>query len=113
MSNNKSKKTPVAIVHWASHTNQQVVEGTLETIVAEVKKSTVTSPSLIVVGEVVKLRKKLNFFEKKSLYGKKILVTRSTSQRSEMIGKIQDLGGEAISIPMIEIKTIESSRKNK
>lgn len=107
MSNNKSKETPVAIVHWASHPNQQVVEGTLETIVEEVKKSTVTSPSLIVVGEVVKLRKKLNFFEKKPLHGKRILVTRSTTQRSKMISKIQELGGEAISIPMIKINSLK------
>lgn len=102
----KSKTTPVAIVHWASHPNQQVVEGDLSNIVERVKEAGVSSPSLIVVGEVVKLRNPLNFFERKPLHGKRIVVTRATSQSSSMLNKIRELGGSPIALPMIKIEKL-------
>ena len=64
---------------------------------------------MIVVGTVVNLREKLNFFEEKPLFGKNILVTRSRTQSSTLVEKISDLGGNPIEIPTIKIEKIENN----
>lgn len=49
-------QTPVAVIHRATTAEQQVVVGDLESIEKKIKKSGITSPALIIIGEVVKLR---------------------------------------------------------
>ncbi|WP_160718835.1 uroporphyrinogen-III C-methyltransferase [Bacillus sp. USDA818B3_A] len=59
----KSPTTPIALVHWGTLTDQQTVTGTLETICDVVNEAAITNPSMIVIGEVVKLHKRLNWFQ--------------------------------------------------
>jgi uroporphyrin-III C-methyltransferase len=58
----KSPNTPIAVVHWGTLSDQKTVVGTLETIEERVKEAEITNPSMIVIGEVVHLHKKLNWF---------------------------------------------------
>lgn len=102
----KDKNTPVALINWATTSNQKVVEGTLENIYERAIDEKIESPTLIVVGEVVKLRKELNFFENKPLFGKNIVVTRSRAQSSDLVEKIMNLGGNPIEFPTIKIEEI-------
>jgi uroporphyrin-III C-methyltransferase len=62
--NGKSESTPVALVHWGTYKEQRTITGTLDNIVEIVQKEKVENPSMIIVGEVVKLREKLRWFEK-------------------------------------------------
>jgi len=105
--------TPVAIIHQATTSNQKVLVGTLNNIYQKVKEEGISSPSLIVIGDVVKLRDKLNFFEEKQLLGKNIIVTRSRSQNSSLLEKIEALGGNSIELPTIKIEKIEKNEKLK
>ncbi|MDR4946948.1 uroporphyrinogen-III C-methyltransferase [Neobacillus cucumis] len=59
----KSPDTPIALVHWGTLSDQQTVVGTLETIVELVKEAAISNPSMIVIGEVVKLHHRLNWFQ--------------------------------------------------
>ncbi|MGL4796667.1 MAG: uroporphyrinogen-III C-methyltransferase [Paraclostridium sp.] len=102
----KSKDTPVALVSWATRYNQRVVTATLEDVHEVAIRENVKPPTLIAVGDVVKLREKLNFFENKPLFGKNILVTRSRTQSSNLVAKIMNLGGNPIEIPTIRIEEI-------
>lgn len=102
----KDNETKVAIINWATTNNQKVVTGTLDTIYDIAIKNNIASPSLIVVGEVVSLRNKLNFFEKKPLFSKNIVVTRSRSQNSKLVSEIINLGGNPIEFPVIKIEPI-------
>lgn len=102
----KAKNTPVAIINWATRPYQKVVTGTLETIYDIAKEKEIKSPSLIVVGQVVNLRDKLNFFEKKPLFSKNIMVTRARTQSSRLIEKLRDLGANVIEFPTIKIEEI-------
>jgi len=61
--NGKSEETPIALVHWGTYREQQTVVGTLATIVERVQEAKITNPSMIVIGEVVRLREKLHWFE--------------------------------------------------
>ncbi|KMY53974.1 uroporphyrin-III methyltransferase [Bacillus sp. FJAT-27231] len=62
ISHGKSPETPVALIHWGTTKEQRTVTGTLETIVDIVKAEGITNPSMIVVGEVVRLREQLQWF---------------------------------------------------
>jgi uroporphyrin-III C-methyltransferase len=59
----KSPNTPIALVHWGTLSDQRTVVGTLETIEATVKEENISNPSMIVIGEVVRLHHKLNWYE--------------------------------------------------
>ena len=107
----KDKNTPVAIINWATRHNQRVITGTLENIYDIALKENIKPPSLIVVGDVIKLRDKLNFFENKELFGKNIVVTRARSQSSTLVEKINDLGGNAIQFPTIKIDEITPNKE--
>lgn len=100
--------TPVAVINWATTHKQKVATGTLMDIYEITTREGLTSPSIIVVGEVVKLREELRFFETKPLHGKKVLVTRARAQSSKLTEKIYDLGGTPIEFPVIKIKDLSS-----
>lgn len=100
----KSPQTPIALIRWGTRPEQQVVTGTLDNIVSEVNRIGLKSPAVIIVGEVVKLREKLQWFETKPLFGKRVLVTRSREQASSLSEKIEELGGEAWEYPTIAIE---------
>lgn len=104
-----AKDTPVAFVSWATRYNQRVVTATLENAYEVAVREEVKPPTLIAVGTVVNLREKLNFFEKKPLFGKNIMVTRSRSQNSKLVERIIDLGGNPIEIPTIKIEKVENN----
>lgn len=99
--NGKPKDTPIALISQATLPEQKTVVGTLETIDRDTK---IEPPMLIVIGDVVQLHNHLNFYEKKPLFGKQVVVTRSKEQSSELIDKIEALGGKVIALPMLEIK---------
>jgi uroporphyrinogen III methyltransferase/synthase len=95
--------TPIALIRWGTRIEQETLVGTLSDIVAKVNDARFGSPAIIIVGEVVKLREKLSWFERKPLFGKRILVTRARSQSSELTQMIDHLGGEAIEFPVIRL----------
>lgn len=102
--NGRNPATPVALVRWGTLPDQEVLTGTLEDIAAKVEAKGFKPPAVIIVGEVVNLRHELKWVEKKPLWGKKIVVTRARRQASVLAEKIEELGGEAIELPSIEIK---------
>lgn len=101
----KTPDLPVALIRWGTWMEQQTLTGTLETIVDQVREANFQSPAVIIVGEVVKLREKLAWFEKKPLFGKRVLVTRARNQASELVDMIDDLGGESIEFPVIQLQS--------
>lgn len=99
----RDPKTPVALVRWGTTARQTTLVGTLKTIVAKVKKTDFKPPAITVVGQVVKLRKKLNWFEKKLLFGKSIVVTRAREQASTLVSRLSALGAECLECPTIKV----------
>ncbi|MDR3271792.1 MAG: uroporphyrinogen-III C-methyltransferase, partial [Peptococcaceae bacterium] len=82
INNGKSAQTPAAVIHWGTHPAQRTVVGTLEDIRAQVQAQGLTNPSVIIVGDVVRLREELQWFEQRPLFGKRIIVTRARHQAS-------------------------------
>lgn len=100
--------TPIALIRWGTRPEQRTVTGTLKDIVAKARTARLTPPVLIVVGEVVRLREKLNWFETKALFGKKILVTRPRGQAGELSRRLSEAGAEPIACPTITIMPPDS-----
>ncbi|GFP19691.1 uroporphyrin-III C-methyltransferase / precorrin-2 dehydrogenase / sirohydrochlorin ferrochelatase, partial [Candidatus Hakubella thermalkaliphila] len=96
-------ETPVAVIRWGTTPQQQTIVGTLADIVDKVREAALTPPAITVVGEVVRLREKLNWFEKKPLFGKTILVTRARPQASQLVEKLSQRGAQVIEFPTIKI----------
>ncbi len=99
----KPADTPIALVRWGTTAKQQTVTGTLETIVEQVKKAKLKSPAIIIIGHVVSLRDELAWFDKRPLFGKRIVITRARSQASDLVSKLSKLGAQCIEIPTIKI----------
>jgi uroporphyrinogen III methyltransferase/synthase len=92
--------TPVAVVRWGTRPDQKTIVGTLESIPAIVREKHIKPPAVMVVGEVVKLRETLQWYEKKPLFGYRILVTR---EHMEGFERLEELGAEILEFPTIEI----------
>jgi uroporphyrinogen III methyltransferase/synthase len=95
--------TPVAIVQEGTEARQKTVTGTLADIVEKAREADIKPPAVTIVGEVVRLREKLRWFDTKPLFGKRILVTRSREQASALSERLRELGAEPLEYPSIEI----------
>jgi len=98
-------ETPVAIVHRGTTGRQRSVAGTLATIAALATQAGITPPAITIVGDVVKLRPKLNWFERLPLFGQRIVVTRSRAQAEKFSRKLSTLGAEVLEIPAVKGET--------
>lgn len=107
--NGKDENTKVAVVMRGTSSKQKKVVGTLIDIEEKVKGAKLQSPCIIVMGEVVSLSDKLNWYEKKPLFGLNVCVTRSREQSSNLKKKLRELGAEVTEINSIKI---ESTKEN-
>ena len=102
MENGRSPDTPVALIRWGTTSNQETIIGTIKDIAEKAKQANFKAPAITVVGGVVSLRDKLRWFDKRPLFGKKIIVTRSREQASDFSVLLEKYGAEPIEFPTIE-----------
>lgn len=103
MENGKRQDTPIAIIEQGTFPVQRVVCGSLGNISQKARKAKIVPPSIIIVGDVVNLRDKLSWFERKPLFGKTIVNTRSRKQSSKLSEKLEQLGARVLEFPTIKI----------
>ena len=102
----RSLDTPVAVIKEGTRPEQETVFGNLEDIVSKARKHQLTPPTVIVVGEVVKLREKLRWFDSLPLFGKRILVTRARHQASALSRVLSERGAQPIELPAIDVQPL-------
>src|SRR5205809_7335701 len=95
---------PVALVRSATTGQQETLTGTLSDIAKKAVASDFKAPAVAVFGEVVGLRDSLNWYEKRPLLGKRIVVTRTRKQASVLSDKLRTLGAHVIELPTIRIE---------
>jgi len=108
MDHGRAPETPVAVIQRGTVASQRTITGPLGQIAVRAEREGIRPPAIIVVGDVVKLRGELNWFEERVLFGKRIVVTRAREQASEFLAALSDLGAECIEFPTIEIVPPES-----
>ena len=97
----KSPSTPAALVRWGTLPVQTSLVSTLSQMPDDARRSGFQAPAVLVVGTAVELRDTLGWFEKKPLFGKRILITRGREQSRKMAAGISDQAGEAVLFPTI------------
>ncbi len=101
----KSPDTPAAVVRWGTRPDQKTVVGTLGDISGQVKEERIRPPAVMIVGNVVKLRGTLEWYEKKPLFGQRILITR---EYTADYATLEELGAEIFEFPTIKTVLPES-----
>ena len=99
----RAAETPAMAVRWATRADQETLVGTLATLPGLIEARHMKPPATIIIGEVVRLREKLNWFERLPLFGQRIVVTRARGQADAFSSKLAALGADAIELPTIEI----------
>lgn len=102
LENGWPRSTPVALIRWGTMTKQVCLAGTLDNIVTLAGEMELRPPVVIVIGEVVSLRERLNWFESKPLFGKRIVVTRALEQAGDFTRLLEKQGAEPLSFPTIK-----------
>ena len=92
--------TPVVSVRWGTRPNQTTIRTTL----GGLGDAPVESPATIVIGEVAGLS--LSWFERRPLFGRRVVVTRAREQASELRRRLEGLGAEVIELPTITIEPL-------
>jgi uroporphyrinogen III methyltransferase / synthase len=96
--------TPVACVRWGTLPEQRTITGTLQDIAGRVAEAGLKPPAIIVVGDVVALRERgLDWYERRPLFGHRVVVTRARAQAGELSRDLEKLGAEVHEFPTIEI----------
>lgn len=107
----RPSNTPIAVIKDGTRPEQKTIVGSLADIVARVKEQHFTAPAVIVVGEVVRLREKLRWFDNRPLFGKHILVTRARHQASALSKFLSERGAQPIELPAIDIQATPDTKK--
>ena len=98
----RSPDTKVAVIHRGTTPEQKSLVGTLQDIEEKARRENIGPPSIIIVGEIVNLRKELNWFEAMPLFGRRIIVTRAREQASGFLARLSGLGAACVEFPTIE-----------
>jgi len=95
--------TPVAIVREGTKPTQETLVATVGTIVAEVERTQFAAPAIVVIGDVVREREAIRWFDRAPLFGKRVLVTRPAAQAGEFAQQLWEAGAEPVLAPTIAI----------
>ncbi|MDQ2866607.1 MAG: uroporphyrinogen-III C-methyltransferase [Candidatus Eremiobacteraeota bacterium] len=97
------EETPVAIVSDGTRPTQRTVTGTIATIAADAQRDGIGAPAVVVIGDVVKLRDELRWFDSNPLFGKHVLITRPAHQAEDFARALYARGVNPILAPAITI----------
>lgn len=105
--NGRPPDVPAMAVRWGTRADQQTVVGPLSDLPNLVLQAHMYPPATIVIGEVVRLRENLNWFERRPLFGKQVIVTRARAQAVELNDLLSELGADVVELPVIELAPME------
>ena len=109
VANGLSPKTPAAAIRWGTTPRQRTVHGNISDIVLRVEKAGLEAPIVTIIGDVVRLQETLSWYERRPLFGKRILVTRSRRQASVLSRLLAREGAEPVELPTIDIQPLANS----
>ncbi|WP_231505614.1 uroporphyrinogen-III C-methyltransferase [Bacillus sp. EB01] len=106
----KSAATPVILIQWGTFGRQKTLEGTLSDIAEKASAEKFSNPAITLVGEIVSLRKKLNWFEKKPIFGRQVLLARTGTEESALAKELSSNGADVIEFPKWKRSRVEPDK---
>jgi uroporphyrinogen III methyltransferase/synthase len=101
--NDRSPKTPAALIRWGTTPRQEILTGTLANIATLARERKFAPPAILVVGKVVDLRDTLKWFDQKPLFGKGVVITRPEKQADDLAQLLINEGANPIHFATIKI----------
>ncbi|MBK9738203.1 MAG: bifunctional uroporphyrinogen-III C-methyltransferase/uroporphyrinogen-III synthase [Actinobacteria bacterium] len=98
------ERTPIAVTRRGTTVDQRTVVSTLGDIAAAAKAAKQAGRGLVVIGEVVAQREKLDWFEVKALFGWRILIPRTQDHAGSVVGLLRSHGAVPIEVPTISVE---------
>jgi uroporphyrinogen III methyltransferase/synthase len=98
--------TPAAAVQWGTHARQRTVQATVATLADAIAREGLTAPVITIIGNVVGLRDEVAWFDKRPLFGKRIVVTRASAQAGGLRAALTELGADVLDLPGLRIEPI-------
>ena len=95
--------TPIALTRWATTGRQKTITGTLANIADIAESQNFKAPAVGVIGHIINEMENIEWYEKRPLKGKRIVVTRSQEQAPELVNKLSELGADVIELPVLKI----------
>jgi uroporphyrinogen III methyltransferase/synthase len=102
----KPPETPAALVQWATLGQQRTVVSTLAELARAGRAAGITAPALTIVGPVVALHQQVEWFEKRPLFGRRIVVTRPAHQAAAFVRRLEELGAVVFTLPTVAIRPL-------
>lgn len=99
----QDSSTPAAAVQWAATPRQRCITATVGTLADAVEQAGLSSPAVVVIGDVVSEAPRLDWYSKLPLAGKRIVVTRTREQASALSSRLAELGADVMELPTIRI----------
>ena len=96
--------TPAAVIQEGTTPRQRTVVSDLAHVAEAAAQAGLRNPAVLVVGSVVRLRERLRWFESRPLFGRRIVVTRTREQSSELAATLRQLGAEPVELPVLAIQ---------
>ena len=100
----KDPQTPAIAVRWGTRPEQAALRAPLSAIAARIEEARLRPPATIIVGDVVSLSDRLNWYERLPLFGRRIVLTRAEEQAAETVEILRALGAGVIELPTIAIR---------
>ena len=107
MNGGMSSDTPAAAVQWGTHARQRTVSATVSTIADAVRSEGLSAPVITVIGDVVALREEIGWFERRPLFGQRIVVTRASAQAGGIRARLAELGAQVLDVPALRIEALD------
>ena len=104
----RSPDTPAMAVRWGTRPDQCTITGRMADLPSLIVASHLQPPATVIIGDVVRLRSKLDWFEKRPLFRQRVIVTRASGQAAELCDILREHGAEPVALPVIELAPMES-----
>jgi uroporphyrinogen III methyltransferase / synthase len=103
-----SPDTPAAAVQWGTYAKQRTVTATLATLSDAIARAGLTAPVITIIGPVVALRDEIAWFDRRPLFGRRIIVTRARSQAASLSERLIAAGADVIEMPATRVVPADS-----
>ncbi|MBB6099431.1 uroporphyrinogen III methyltransferase/synthase [Deinobacterium chartae] len=97
----KDPGTPAATIQWGTTPRQRAVSGPLADLPRLVQEAGIEAPAVTVVGEVARYRARLRWFDRGTLFGRAVAVTRTREGNSRLGDLLRQRGARVLEVPLI------------
>ena len=103
------EEMPAAAIVRGTRPSQRTIVATLGTIAGQLKSAGVRSATTLVIGWPVILRDEMNWFEKRPLFGERVVIAEPGHIAKSLAERLRDVGAEVFEMPAQSVARLDLS----